>query len=104
MSDLIDRQTLKERLMYMARFRCNSEIGEPTWGLTRRTAFHMSEIMKVVINMPTAEKTGHWTEVNIPDESPYFRRRWYCSNCGDWQTYGEPKFCPMCGARMEVDR
>lgn len=54
MSDLIDRQTLKERLMYMARFRCNSEIGEPTCGLTRRTMFHMSDIMREVINMPTA--------------------------------------------------
>lgn len=54
MSDLIDRQTLKERLMYMARFRCNSEIGEPTCGLTRRTMFHMSDIMREVVNMPNA--------------------------------------------------
>lgn len=54
MRELIDRQALKERLMYMARFRCNSEIGEPTCGLTRRLMFHMSEIMREVVNMPTA--------------------------------------------------
>lgn len=54
MSDIIDRQALKERLMYMARFRCNSEIGEPTCGLTRRTMFHMSDIMREVVNMPAA--------------------------------------------------
>lgn len=54
MSDLISRQALKERLMYMARFRTNSEIGEPRCGLTRRTMFHMSDIMREVINVPTA--------------------------------------------------
>lgn len=54
MSDLISRQALKERLMYMARFRTNSEIGEPRCGLTRRTMFHMSDIMREVVNMPNA--------------------------------------------------
>ena len=54
MDDLISRQALKERLMYMARFRTNSEIGEPRCGLTRRTMFHMSDIMREVVNMPTA--------------------------------------------------
>lgn len=53
MNDLIDRQTLKERLMYMTRLRTNSEIGEPRCGLTRRTMFHMSDIMREVVNMPT---------------------------------------------------
>lgn len=54
MSDLIDRQTLKERLMNMTRLRINSEIGEPTCGLTRRFMFHMSDIMREVVNMPPA--------------------------------------------------
>lgn len=54
MDDLISRQALKERLMYMTRFRTNSEIGEPRCGLTRRTMFHMSDIMREVINVPTA--------------------------------------------------
>ena len=54
MSDLISRQALKERLMYMARFRTNSEIGEPRCGLTRRTMFHMSDIMREVVNVPNA--------------------------------------------------
>lgn len=54
MDDLISRQALKERLMYMTRYRCNSEIGEPRCGITRRMMFHMSDIMREVVNMPTA--------------------------------------------------
>lgn len=96
MSELIDRDELKKHLMDMTRLRTNSEIGEPTCGLTRRTVFHMSEIMKVVIDMPTIEerKTGKWIKGK-------------CSNCGAhapfWpmaSTYYESDFCPNCGADM----
>jgi len=27
-------------------------------------------------------------------------RRWFCSACGEWETYGPSDFCPNCGARM----
>ena len=53
---------------------------------------------------------GHWEEkiVEIPDllDDPYhyFKRRFYCSSCGDWQTYGKTDYCPMCGASMESER
>lgn len=102
-TDLISRQALKERLMYMARFRCNSEIGEPTCGLTRRTAFHMSEIMKAVIDMPTIEerKTGKWEQDN-----PFTKPR--CSECGEpcfglhGFDYTLTPYCPNCGTRMEM--
>lgn len=55
-------------------------------------------------------KHGHWEEkfVEIPDllDDPYhyFKRRFYCSSCGDWQTYGKTDYCPMCGASMESER
>ena len=26
--------------------------------------------------------------------------RFYCSACGDWNTYGKTKYCPECGAKM----
>lgn len=29
--------------------------------------------------------------------------RFYCGRCGNWQTYGKTRFCPNCGADMEVD-
>ena len=50
-----------------------------------------------------AHKEGEWEERYVEDESPFFRRRYYCSACGDWNTYGKPKFCPNCGARMHKD-
>lgn len=47
---------------------------------------------------------GTWEERNLSkEEEPYpmFRRRFYCSACGNWNTYGMTSFCPDCGARME---
>ena len=62
-----------------------------------------------ILGIPTADvierKTGKWEErtVDDPDDKyGLFRRRFYCSSCGDWQTYGKPRFCPNCGAKMEV--
>ena len=50
-------------------------------------------------------KTGHWEERIVEDREKdpvgLFRRRWYCSACGDWQTYGATRYCPDCGAKME---
>ena len=53
-------------------------------------------------------KTGKWEEriVEDPVNDPYnvFRRRWYCSACGQWNSHGAAKFCMRCGARMENGR
>lgn len=53
------------------------------------------------------EKLGLW-DFRIVDDDPFdqsglFRRRYYCPNCGDWQTYGATKYCPNCGANMSTD-
>ena len=56
---------------------------------------------------PTIDKeaVGHWDERYIKDdECPWTRRRFYCSHCGKWQTYGRTKFCSNCGAKMEVKK
>ena len=102
MGELIDRDELKKHLMDMARLRTNSEIGEPTCGLTRRTVFHMSEIMKVVIDMPTIEerKTGRWIDTGeaIDDDTEV-----KCSECGE-VLYWLANYCPNCGAEMQERR
>ena len=43
---------------------------------------------------------GEWVEEYDDDAAIFFKRRWVCSACGDFQTYGKPKFCPNCGAEM----
>ena len=91
MSELVERQAVMESLKK-----------EYNRKHTAGGGLKLAWIEKAVNEVP--EKKGHWTEVNDPNESPYFRRRWYCSSCGDWQTYGDTPYCPSCGARMEVDR
>lgn len=41
-----------------------------------------------------------WRPVTVTDSKSWDRWRYYCPVCGDWQTYGEPKYCPNCGARV----
>ena len=45
-------------------------------------------------------KTGEWVEKYLEDEDPLFRRRFYCTACGEWTTYGKTNYCPNCGAAM----
>lgn len=47
---------------------------------------------------------GEWEERFVECDIPFFRRRFYCSNCGDWNTYGMTRYCPECGARMAVKK
>ena len=45
---------------------------------------------------------GEWEERFVECDNPFFRRRFYCSACGDWNTYGMTRYCPDCGAKMAV--
>jgi rRNA maturation endonuclease Nob1 len=47
----------------------------------------------------TVNMTGTWEE-DIDDNRKWDRVRFYCSECGNWQTYGKTDFCPSCGAKM----
>ena len=48
---------------------------------------------------------GEWMyKFEENSENLFFRRRWYCSKCGDWNTYGETKYCMNCGSPMKVNR
>lgn len=46
---------------------------------------------------------GAWKKVIVPDAS-WDRIRFYCPACGQWQTYGESKYCPNCGARVDKSK
>lgn len=61
------------------------------------------EVCKAVYELPHAQlkpKTGTWRK-DIDNSRRWDRVRFYCSECGGWQTYGETDFCPLCGAKME---
>lgn len=45
-------------------------------------------------------REGEWSEEYDPNDAPFFRRKYRCSACGEWNTYGFTRFCPHCGARM----
>lgn len=40
-------------------------------------------------------RTPQWTAKSDVDGE-----RFYCSKCGDWNTYGMTNYCPNCGAKM----
>ena len=56
------------------------------------------------LNIGGKPETGTWVLKTVEDEEndPYgiFKRRWYCSACGGWQTYGQTRYCPNCGKPM----
>ena len=56
----------------------------------------------------TAAKPGHWIFITVDDSENdpigFFKHRYECSVCGEWQTYGTTKYCPNCGAAMEVNK
>lgn len=51
-----------------------------------------------------AARRGSWEVRPAPEDDRVLgRRRYYCSECGGWNTYGESDFCPRCGADMRRD-
>ena len=46
-------------------------------------------------------KHGEWKEIIDEKEDLFFRQKFYCSACGEWNTYGMTAYCPKCGARMD---
>ena len=69
-------------------------------GDTLGTSEETWQAVYMAIEALQEQKTGKWEERRIEDTDPLFRRRYYCSACGDWQTYGPTKYCPTCGAKM----
>lgn len=45
-------------------------------------------------------KKGKWAVRIDQDDKPLFRRKFVCSACGEWTSYGMSDYCPNCGADM----
>ena len=62
------------------------------------------EMLDEIQKLPSVQpKTGTWRK-DIDNSRRWDRVRFYCSECGSWQTYGETDFCPSCGAKMEKEK
>ena len=45
-------------------------------------------------------KRGKWIDRYDEDDKPFFKRKYVCSACSHWNTYGKSNYCPNCGAKM----
>ena len=45
---------------------------------------------------------GEWEERVVEEADVWSKRRFYCSACGDWQTYGKTPRCCYCGAHLTL--
>ena len=48
-------------------------------------------------------KQGKWIEEYDENAEIFFKRRWRCTACNRYNTYGKSAFCPKCGAQMKGD-
>lgn len=93
--DLISRQAVELALIEKGQHSRRYKWGE-IWELNGL------EIREVLDNLPSVqpkEKTGKW----LHDQGKY-KNRWICTECS-YRWYfpkEEAKYCPNCGAKMEV--
>lgn len=48
----------------------------------------------------TTTGTAKWIVKPDVSEKSHCSERFYCSKCGDWNSYGKANYCPNCGAKM----
>lgn len=49
----------------------------------------------------TTTGTAKWIVKPDVSEKSHCSERFYCSKCGDWNSYGKANYCMNCGAKME---
>lgn len=86
---LIDRKKLEEQIKEA--FQTNPGV--------RGMLLHWIRRQKAVDAVPVQH--GHWIEKIDAEAKDIARRRFYCSACGVWQTYGRTNYCPNCGAKTD---
>ena len=91
--------TVKNGVVYMAKVKVsggnvlNMKTGESHWEDDRIVGGEQV--------FPRLPKKGKWSVQCDPDDKPLFHRKYVCSVCGKWNTYGLSDYCPRCGAEME---
>lgn len=106
----------KQKGVNMTEYIKRSDAIEAIWSILSGMGYNLKhndrlreEVDAVIGDYPDADvqpvPNGSWEErlVDDPEFDPYgfFRRRWYCSTCGRWQSHGAAKYCPNCGAKMQ---
>lgn len=61
----------------------------------------IAEVINVLRMDAQEVKHGRWVDDYNAEENPFFRKGWKCTACGFRTSYGKPKFCMNCGARMD---
>lgn len=94
MTDYINREEAKKTTCGLCRWEGTSNCEECEHPIDDISAADVVE-----------RKVGEW-EVRIVEDEGYdpfgfFKKRYYCSVCGHWQTHGKTKFCHNCGAEMK---
>ena len=54
-------------------------------------------------NRDDSRELGTWKEIYDEEAYPLQRRKFYCSHCGGWNTYGKVAFCMNCGWPMRKE-
>lgn len=91
--------TVKNGVVYTARVKVsggnvlNLKTGESHWEDDRIVGGEQV--------FPKLPRKGKWSVRHDPDDYPRYRRKFVCSACGSWTTYGMTDYCPNCGAEME---
>lgn len=62
---------------------------------------YVNGVNKKLRELPSAERRGRW-KFNIDDKWWSWDKPYMCDQCGEW-VEKVFKFCPNCGARMEVE-
>ena len=52
--------------------------------------------------MNDKKSCGHWI-IEVDNNRTWDCKRFICSSCKDWQTYGKTRYCPNCGCPMEKE-
>lgn len=63
-------------------------------------AEEQAEAFDMAIEALQDRPIGTWHTFYRDDAPPGLRTTYYCSHCGEGNTYGKSDFCPMCGADM----
>lgn len=98
--ELISRQAVIDTLLDWAE---HSITAEEEW--------HLRQVIGDIRSMPGERKQGKWIPTQNPDWKAYWHEK--CSVCGWWNTKDakpgrgkQPrdfKYCPNCGAEMEIE-